>query len=207
MNHQGFTIRPGLAADHIDQACDLFWEAFRQKLTILLKPEDKALAFVKSAIGPDHAISAIADDGSLLGVAGFKTKQGAFVGGDLEDLRAIFGSWGGLWRGLLLGMLDRELTDDILLMDGIFVDPKARGQGVGTALLEAVAQTAHQRGLSKVRLDVIDINPRARALYERCGFRAIETNDIGPFKHLFGFQSSTTMHLNVTDPSLHGVPS
>ncbi|NIY74628.1 GNAT family N-acetyltransferase [Thalassospira sp. HF15] len=197
MRHQGFTIRPGLAAEHIDLACDLFWEAFRQKLSLIMKPEDKALAFIKRVIGTDHAISAVSDDGQLLGVAGFKTQHGAFIGGDLEDLSLIYGWWGGLWRGLLLDMLDRDLADDILLMDGIFVDPVARGRGVGTALLDAVAQSARERGLAKVRLDVIDINPRARALYERCGFRAIETNHIGPFRHLFGFQSSTTMHLDL----------
>ena len=48
-------------------------------------------------------------------------------------------------------------------------------------------------GLSRVRLDVIDTNPRARALYERNGFQAIETDEFGPFEHLFGFSSATRM--------------
>ncbi len=197
MDHQGFIIQSGLAEQHKEQACALFWEAFRQKLSKLMAPEDKALAFVRRVIRSDHAICAIDSDGRLLGVAGFKTPQGAFVGGTLEDLCAIYGSWGGLWRGILLQLLERALVDDVLLMDGIFVAPEARGQGVGTALLDAVARTARDQGLGTVRLDVIDINPRARALYERCGYRAIETSDIGPLRHLFGFEASTTMHLDL----------
>jgi len=42
--------------------------------------------------------------------------------------------------------------------------------GVGSALLDAVAREAQARGLKEVRLDVIDSNPRAKALYTRKGF-------------------------------------
>ncbi|MDG4719374.1 MULTISPECIES: GNAT family N-acetyltransferase [Thalassospira] len=199
MTNQGFTIQPGIQDAHRDAACTLFWEAFRQKLSKVMHPEYKALKFIGQAMNDRHAISAIADDGRLLGIAGFKTASGAFIGGGLSEISAVYGRWGGLWRGMLLELLERDLEDDVLLMDGIFVDPVARGRGVGTALLDAVAITARDRGLGKVRLDVIDINPRARALYERCGFSAVETSDIGPLRHLFGFQAATTMHLDLQD--------
>ncbi|RCK28671.1 GNAT family N-acetyltransferase [Thalassospira lucentensis] len=197
MQHQGFTLQPGIADKHREAACALFWEAFRQKLARVMNPEDKALAFLKQVMASSHAISAIGEDGRLLGVAGFKTTAGAFVGGGVSDICSVYGAWGGLWRGLLLDLLERDLAPDMLLMDGIFVDPIARGQGVGTALLAAVADTARERGLSQVRLDVIDINPRARALYERCGFRATGTQDIGPLRYLFGFRAATTMHRDI----------
>lgn len=45
-----------------------------------------------------------------------------------------------------------------------------RGQGVGRALLEAVADEAERRGCCKVTLEVRDDNP-ARRLYERAGFK------------------------------------
>ena len=48
--------------------------------------------------------------------------------------------------------------------------PAARGQGVGTALLKAIIAEGRRRGYAEVRLDVIDTNPRATALYERIGF-------------------------------------
>ena len=36
-------------------------------------------------------------------------------------------------------------------------------------------------------------NPRARALYEREGFIAGETETLGPLRYIFGFDSSTKM--------------
>jgi len=78
-------------------------------------------------------------------------------------------------------------------MDGIFVAPAARGHGVGTALLDATIAEARTRGYAEVRLDVIDSNPRARALYERVGFVAKDTQQLGPLRHIFGFKSATTM--------------
>jgi ribosomal protein S18 acetylase RimI-like enzyme len=44
-----------------------------------------------------------------------------------------------------------------------------------------------------LRLDVIDTNLRARALYERLGFRAVRSESLGPLRHLFGFQTAITM--------------
>ena len=78
-------------------------------------------------------------------------------------------------------------------MDGICVDAAARGQGVGTRLLNAVKSEAAKRDLGHVRLDVIDTNPKARALYERQGFVAQGTQDIGPLRHVFGFRRATQM--------------
>ncbi|WP_166417276.1 GNAT family N-acetyltransferase [Cochlodiniinecator piscidefendens] len=76
---------------------------------------------------------------------------------------------------MVLSVLERPLDPDILLMDGIFVSPKARDMGIGTALLSAMKEKAAQLHYSSVRLDVIDINPRARGLYERQGFKASTT--------------------------------
>jgi ribosomal protein S18 acetylase RimI-like enzyme len=193
MTKKSFEIRQCVVDAHREMACRLFWDAFRQKLGPVMKPEAKALAFLSRVMRSDHAISAVGEDGRLLGIAGFKTANGAFIGGGLSDLRAVYGIWGGMWRGVLLDMLERDLEDGTLLMDGIFVDPIARGQGIGAALLDAVAKRALDSGLAKVRLDVIDTNPRAKALYERQGFRATGTMNMGPLRYLFGFNAATTM--------------
>ncbi|HBS22587.1 MULTISPECIES: GNAT family N-acetyltransferase [Thalassospira] len=196
-DRQTFSIHHGIEDGHIDKALDLFWQAFRQKLAPVLKPEDKALQFLRRVVDPAHAISAVSSDGDLLGIAGFKTPAGAFIGGTLSDICAIYGALGGLWRGVLIDILERDLSEGGLLMDGIFVDPDARRKGVGTALLDAIAREARARDLAQVRLDVIDTNPRARALYERCGFVAGEVQELGLLRHLFGFRTATTMMLPV----------
>ncbi|MCV0427122.1 MAG: GNAT family N-acetyltransferase [Roseibium sp.] len=188
-----FQIERGFPEDQRAVAGRLFWQAFRGKLGKVLAPEVKALQLCERLLNPEFALSALAEDGELLGMAGFKTSEGALVDGTLDDLRSVYGLWGGFWRGFVLDLLERETSPDQLLMDGIFVSANARGQGIGRALLEAVCEEATQQGLSSVRLDVIDTNPRARALYERAGFEAVSTEQTGPFKHLFGFSEATRM--------------
>lgn len=186
-------IQTGVSAEHIDEGVSLYWDAFGEKLRIPLGPEHKGIAFVRRVFRPDHGISAISDGGQLLGIAGFKTSKGAFVGGDFADLRAIFGLFGASWRAAFLSLLERDTENQRFLMDGIFVAERARGQGVGTALLQAICNEAKRRNYKEVRLDVIDSNPRAKALYERFGFRIVKTDRLGPLKYIFGFSSASTM--------------
>ncbi|MEN2990309.1 GNAT family N-acetyltransferase [Tistrella sp. BH-R2-4] len=193
ITEQRFQIEAGLRPEHREQAAAGYWDAFARKLRYPLGPRDKAIAFIRRVLNPGHAISAISDDNRFLGVAGFKTPKGAFVGGGIADLAAVYGMAGAVARGLLVSALERSCEDGTLLMDGVFVDARARGLGVGTGLLTAVERHAAATGLKRLRLDVIDTNPRARALYERQGFKPQSTQPIGILRHIFGFNSATTM--------------
>ncbi len=193
MTNDAFSIADGFLPSQRSRAIGLFWEAFKSKLELLMRPDEKALRFFDMAVDPRYAISASSADGTLLGVVGFKTKDGAFIGGGLKELCDVYGGLGGLWRGLALSVLDRPIERDTLLMDGIFVSSDMRGLGIGSALLAAIKDRARADGYAKIRLDVIDTNPRARALYERQGFVALETANMGPLRHIFRFQQATTM--------------
>ncbi len=175
------------------RAAELYWSAFSGKLGRLMGPDEAGLAFLRRVLTPDFSICAFDQTGALVGLAGLKTGAGALVGGGLRDLAAVYGWPGALWRAPLLAVLERDLAPGVLLMDGIMVADSARGQGIGTRLLDAVKARAAELGCSELRLDVIDTNPRARALYEREGFTARGTTQLGPFRRLFGFQSATTM--------------
>ena len=50
------------------------------------------------------------------------------------------------------------------------VDKPAEGKGIGSALLEACAQWARDRGSDRLTLSALVTNNRARSLYERRGF-------------------------------------
>ncbi|MEO1773682.1 MAG: GNAT family N-acetyltransferase [Pseudomonadota bacterium] len=190
----GHEILRGLGPVPRRDAAVLYWQAFPRKLGAILGPEDWALDFLTEVLDPAHCLSAICRrHGQLLGVAGFKTVQGAFVGGGYEALRRVYGPFGALWRAALLALLDRPLAPGVLLMDGIAVASAARGKGIGTDLLVAIESEAADRGLRAVRLDVIDRNPRARALYERCGYVPTATQSVGIMGRVLGFSSSTTM--------------
>lgn len=192
-----FAIKFGFEERYRTEAARLFMEAFGEKLGKILGRGEQAEAFIASLLQPDYAISAVSGSGELIGIAGFKTKDGAFVGGSLRDLFKGYGYLGGLWRGIALAFLEREVERNSLLMDGICVARDARGSGVGTALLDEISQVASDRGMDDVRLDVIDSNPRAKALYIRRGFVEEETVHLGPLRYLFGFASATTMRLAV----------
>jgi ribosomal protein S18 acetylase RimI-like enzyme len=180
--------RPAIAA--------LYWEAFGQKLGRALGPRDRALRFIEGALSPDHAVCAW-DNGRLLGVAGFKTHQGALVGGTFGDMARVYGRLGAVWRLGLLALLTRDTENARFLMDGLFVAPHARGRGVGTRLLAAIAEEARARGYREVRLDVVEENRRARALYERQGYRAVARHSTGLLRHVFRFRAATTMVLRL----------
>lgn len=63
-----------------------------------------------------------------------------------------------------------EAADHAELL-GMWVAPEARGLGVGQRLIDAAAGFAYERGVRRLGLWVTEINDRARALYERAGFR------------------------------------
>lgn len=186
-------VVPGLP-DHLrPDAARLYWQAFGPKLARVMGPDACALDFLERAIRSDHAVSALDDRGALVGLIGFRTVTGAFAEGTAADWRSVYGRAGALWRAAALQALLREVDNDRFLIDGLCVAPTARGLGVGSALIGAMAVHAASLGYRELRLDVIDTNVRARALYERLGFRAIRTERIGLLRYLFGFQAAVTM--------------
>jgi ribosomal protein S18 acetylase RimI-like enzyme len=186
-------VRHGLADSLRDAAVELYWEAFGAKLTRVMGPRRKAIAYLHRSLRSDHAIIALSDSNVLLGFVGFKTYSGSFAGGAWDDMRAVYGYFGACWRVGLLSLLTRTVDNERFLLDGICVAASARDQGVGTLLLDAICDEARARGYYSVRLDVIDTNPRARALYERNGFVAERTERLGLLRFVFGFDASTSM--------------
>ena len=186
-------LHHGLPERLRDQAAAFYWDAFGGKLGRVMGPRTKALRFLNRSIRADHAIVALSERGELLGLVGFKSPKGAFAGGDWADLRAVYGWFGAAWRACLLALLSRDVENERFLLDGICVASQARGQGVGTLLLGALCEEARSRHYGAVRLDVIDTNTRARALYERLGFVAAKTDHLGLLRHVFGFNAATAM--------------
>jgi len=56
---------------------------------------------------------------------------------------------------------------------GVYVDPAARGRGVGRALLEALAQAAEAAGYYKLTSRVFTTNAASLALHRACGFTEV----------------------------------
>lgn len=78
------------------------------------------------------------------------------------------GGWVGIATGLAAGVADNPRP----MLVGMFVAAKARGRGVGTALVEGVVAWARSQEAHGLVLWVRDNNAAAAALYRKCGFRA-----------------------------------
>ncbi|MFB7586166.1 GNAT family N-acetyltransferase [Streptomyces sp. NPDC056169] len=190
-------VRRGVPEGGAAPVAALYWEAFGRKLGAALDPPDKARAFLAAHLHHDRAVTAVVD-GEVAGVAGYRLGGRGLVGGGAGDVLSAYGVLRGLHRVALLALLERRPAPGELVMDGIAVAPGHRGAGIGTMLLREIAAVAAEAGCRRIRLDVIDVNPRARALYERHGFTAVHTERTPYLRELMGFGAVTTMHRPVT---------
>ncbi|MFG3532338.1 GNAT family N-acetyltransferase [Streptomyces sp. NPDC047917] len=187
------TVRRGVPAGAERRAAELYWDAFGRKLGPALNPPGKAVPFVAAHLNADRAVCALLD-GQLVGLAGYQHDGRALIGGSARAVLRAYGHLRGLRRLLLLALFERRPAPGQLVMDGIAVDPGMRGRGIGSLLIEEVAAVASEQHCREIRLDVIDTNPRARALYERRGFTAVRTERTPYLRGLLGFGAVTTMH-------------
>jgi ribosomal protein S18 acetylase RimI-like enzyme len=60
--------------------------------------------------------------------------------------------------------------DHVLVVDGLAVEPREQGRGIGRALVAAAVEEASRRGGRKLTLRVLAPNTAARQLYASAGF-------------------------------------
>lgn len=71
-----------------------------------------------------------------------------------------------------LGGIDYTATPGAGTLRQLGVHPALRSRGIGTLLIRSAEQHITARGPARAELAVEESNPRARALYERLGYRA-----------------------------------
>ncbi|MFF5637090.1 GNAT family N-acetyltransferase [Streptomyces sp. NPDC012825] len=193
----GTAVRRGVPAGSEDRVAALYWEAFGRKLAPALDPPEKGRAFIAAHLQHDRGVVALAGD-RVIGVAGYRLGGRALTGGGAGDVLSAYGPLRGLPRLAVLALFERTPAAGELVMDGIAVDAAHRGRGVGGLLLAEITAVAAEHGCRRIRLDVIDTNPRARALYERHGFTTHRTEQTPYLRRLMGFGAVTTMHRPIT---------
>ncbi|MFF0390750.1 GNAT family N-acetyltransferase [Kitasatospora sp. NPDC004615] len=190
----GPELRRGIPEGAEEQVAALYWEAFGRKLGPALGPPETGRAFLAAHLRHDRGIVALDGTGAVVGVAGYQLAGRGLTGGSARDVLSVFGPWAGPPRLALLALLSRKPAEGELVMDGICVAAAQRGAGIGSLLLDEIAAVAAESGCTRIRLDVIDTNPRAQALYTRHGFRALRTQRTPFLRTLMGFGAVTTMH-------------
>lgn len=190
----------GFSSTQLMAAVDVYDAAFGGKVGLAIPEEARRRAVLRRVLAPEFALAALRD-GELVGLLGFHDVGGSFTGGGgWEDLREELGLLDSARAAIVLSMFERKPTAGQLLLDGIAVPPEARGQGIGSRLIDGVLAYARERGLESVRLDVIDTNEGARRLYERKGFEATHTERFEWLRGTLGFGATTTMVFPIERP-------
>ena len=71
-----------------------------------------------------------------------------------------------------IGMLDIEHRPGEIYLARIEIDPRCQNRGIGTRLISALIDEAAHKGQDLV-LDVLSVNNRAQALYQRLGMTEV----------------------------------
>jgi GNAT superfamily N-acetyltransferase len=135
--------RVRVAQPHEHEAVTRLMAAFRDHLRLNGPSDDEVAAGVERLLADpetEFLLASPADDAPAGGVAQLRFRYG-------------------IWRA----------GGDCLLED-LYVDERARGAGLGRALMAATLDRARARGCRRVELDVNEANATAQRLYESFGF-------------------------------------
>ena len=125
----------------------------------------------------------VEDQGQVVAIIGAFTKRSMgktqlSTGIQIIRYLGILGGFKSLLRGL---KFERKLVKppliDCYYICHVGVRADYQGLGIGEKMVAFIESVAHEKGISKLSLDVSVINPRAQKLYERLGFSVIETNE------------------------------
>jgi ribosomal protein S18 acetylase RimI-like enzyme len=92
----------------------------------------------------------------------------------------------GRWRiitaaGAVIGVLDVDYRTSEIFLSRIEIHPAYQGRGIGTRLISELLGQARQQGQDLV-LEVLAVNHRAHALYQRLGLREVTRYGEGNIK-------------------------
>ena len=189
MDTENWNISVGLPPESTVKIAKLYFDIFSRKLSAVLGRR-VAVALIADHIRADRVIVA-RDGGEILGIAGLNYDGTGFFDPDRDGFLKHCGPLVGRIRAGLWESVQTHPRPHQLLLDGLGVPADLRGRGIGTALLKAVDRRARELDKTEVILEVVDTNPRARALYERFGYRTVLTTR----RWMFRFAGFSAAHL------------
>ena len=129
---------------------------------------------MKAADWPDVAV--IYRQGLDTGDASFETQVPDFDewnGGHLEAPRLVARADNRVVGWAALSPVSGRCVYGGVAEDSVYVDPRAAGRGVGTALLTELVAQAERAGIWTMQAGIFPENRVSIALHQRCGFRTV----------------------------------
>ena len=117
-------------------------------------------------------------NGQMVGVgSAFNAKEAsAFTVADALNIFRFYGfkSFPTIKSGLKIEKLIKLPEGDEIALAHLGIAPEFRGQGLGTIMIDLLKEKANKTAASYWVLDVSEENPKAKALYDRLGFKTKE---------------------------------
>ena len=175
-------------------AMQLYFNSLKEKLRPILGDDNRAKEVLESGLTTNQCLVAICDK-KLVGILGIQTDKGGFINATLGKMIKEYGLLYGILRMCGLAFLHHKTASDELYVDGVAVEDDMRGKGIGSQLFDLLERIASKKEIRTISLEIIDTNPRAKALYKRLGFVAIKQRTVWPCNLFFRFpfRSATLM--------------
>ena len=160
--------------NQLAQAIDVFIDGFYDTLKSISKDKGKIHRLFKYAFIDDMAYVYL-HEGNAVGFLGIGNYQKSPVKLNkeifLEELGKFFGR--NAYNAVSASMEKIKINDpDEVFIDFIATHPEYRSMGIGKKLIEFICENLEYKYIS---LDVLTKNLRAKAFYERMGFKTIST--------------------------------
>lgn len=176
-------------------ALEIYYDTFSAKEDVKLKPytKEQALKIYNKAADFNRGLYAL-KGGKVVGIANLNFSGKKMIDLSFSHLFEEFGLFGAIYRKLMHFMSDfQQPRWDEIKIDGIAVSKDARGNGIGSKMLKKIIRFARRRSFKRVKLKVVNTNPRAKKLYERFGFGEVKTRNYGFITKKSGFTAVTEM--------------
>ena len=129
----------------------------------LFDSKEKAIAEIEKTLKKDECIKVIYDNENIIGMLSAYTHDKR----PKTQFRPI--------KLLIVEILDYfvicDIKKDDVYIGEIAIDENQRSKGYGTKVIKDVIDYAQKKGYKRVILDADFRNPKAKALYERLGFK------------------------------------
>lgn len=164
--------------EHTEEMVSIIRDAFFQKFSLILGKGEEYRKALNEIIVLDNTYVYMEDE-KVLGVMILLKKGKPAFSIKFKPLKKIYGIFKALKVLIFLKLIfdfDKP-GEDTLKIEMLAVGKRARGKGVGHKLLIKAEEIAKDEKKIKMKLEVIDTNPRARSLYERFNYKEIKYID------------------------------